>query len=54
MEMLSEGVDSPDIVKEGRAVLYCLLLMVCAILGVALLCGIVFGIYELIKFLLPC
>lgn len=46
---LENGEPEPDIVKEAKAVVACLLLIVCAIIVVGAVCGMFWLITAIIK-----
>ena len=46
-KMINNGVRKPDIVVEGKVLLFVLLMVICAIL----LCGGVFGLVLLVEYI---
>ena len=50
--MLCDGDPEPDIVREARAAIIFLLLVVCAVLLCALVAGATYGVYELVQYII--
>lgn len=52
LTMLSDGVPEPDIEREAQAVVFFFVMAVCAILVGALAMGVLYGVYELVMWLI--
>ena len=48
-QMMNDGVPEPDIVTEAKAIIGCLVMLLCAVLCCAVVCGLCWCIEQIIR-----